>query len=165
MVTQAIHTAWTAEQKIKSGEEIPAAHKLNGVKAKAATHTSAGNTAYWVCSECGKYFSDADGKNEITKESTVIPQIEHSFSTAYKSDSTNHWHECECGAKSDEAAHSGGTATCIHKAICSVCGAEYGELDPNNHAGKTEVRNAKAATCTENGYTGDTYCMDCGAKN
>lgn len=27
----------------------------------------------------------------------------------------------------------------------------------------TEVRNAKAATCTEDGYTGDTYCTDCGA--
>ena len=28
--------------------------------------------------------------------------------------------------------------------------------------GNTEVRNAKAATCTEDGYTGDIYCADCG---
>ena len=28
----------------------------------------------------------------------------------------------------------------------------------------TEVRNAKEATCTEPGYTGDTYCKDCGEK-
>ncbi|MGN1307218.1 MAG: S-layer homology domain-containing protein [Faecousia sp.] len=28
----------------------------------------------------------------------------------------------------------------------------------------TEVRGAKAATCTETGYTGDTYCVDCGEK-
>ena len=27
----------------------------------------------------------------------------------------------------------------------------------------TEIRNAKEATCTEDGYTGDTYCTDCGA--
>ena len=28
----------------------------------------------------------------------------------------------------------------------------------------TELRNAKAATCTEDGYSGDTYCTDCGEK-
>ena len=28
----------------------------------------------------------------------------------------------------------------------------------------TEIRNSKAATCTENGYTGDTYCTDCGEQ-
>lgn len=33
-----------------------------------------------------------------------------------------------------------------------------------NHTGKTEVRNAKKATCKTTGYTGDTYCKDCGAK-
>lgn len=37
-------------------------------------------------------------------------------------------------------------------------------LDPNNHAGGTEVKNAKSATCTATGYTGDTYCKGCGAK-
>ncbi|MGN0180771.1 MAG: dockerin type I repeat-containing protein, partial [Monoglobaceae bacterium] len=59
--------------------------------------------------------------------------------------------------------HSGGTANCAHKAVCDKCGEEYGELDANNH-GETEVRNAKAATCTEEGYTGDTYCKGCGEK-
>lgn len=37
-------------------------------------------------------------------------------------------------------------------------------LDPNNHAGGTEIRNAVTATCTATGYTGDTYCKGCGAK-
>lgn len=32
------------------------------------------------------------------------------------------------------------------------------------HTGDTEIRDAKDATCTENGYTGDTYCKGCGAK-
>ena len=32
------------------------------------------------------------------------------------------------------------------------------------HTGDTEIKDAKDATCTENGYTGDTYCKDCGAK-
>ena len=37
-------------------------------------------------------------------------------------------------------------------------------LDPNNHSGGTEVRNAKSATCTATGYTGDTYCKGCDAQ-
>ena len=36
-------------------------------------------------------------------------------------------------------------------------------LDECEHE-NTEIRNAKAATCTEDGYTGDTYCTDCGEK-
>ena len=62
--------------------------------------------------------------------------------------------------------HSGGTATCKDKAICDSCpfNTEYGELDPNNHVGDTEIRDAKVATCKEEGYTGDTYCLDCNTK-
>ena len=59
---------------------------------------------------------------------------------------------------------SGGTATCKDKAICEICGNPYGEVDPTNHVGGTEVRNVKAASCTEDGYTGDTYCKGCGVK-
>ena len=61
------------------------------------------------------------------------------------------------------ADHQGGTATCTKKAVCTVCGQEYGELDANNHV-HTEIRGAVAATCTAGGYTGDTYCTDCGVK-
>ncbi len=58
--------------------------------------------------------------------------------------------------------HQGGEATCSAKAICEVCGEKYGELDPGNHR-NTELRNVKAATGTEEGYTGDLYCTDCGS--
>ena len=60
--------------------------------------------------------------------------------------------------------HKGGKATCIKKAVCSVCGKEYGEVDPTNHEGETELRNVKKATCTEDGNTGDTYCKSCNTK-
>lgn len=60
--------------------------------------------------------------------------------------------------------HKGGKATCIKKAVCSVCRKEYGEVDPTNHEGETELRNVKKATCTEDGNTGDTYCKSCGTK-
>ena len=48
--------------------------------------------------------------------------------------------------------------------MCEVCQQPYGELDKNNHTGGTEIKDAKDATCTENGYTGDTCCKGCGAK-
>ena len=76
----------------------------------------------------------------------------------------------DCGDKLESgkvipaAGHKGGTATCKDKAVCEVCQQPYGELDKNNHTGGTEIKDAKDATCTENGYTGDTYCKGCGDK-
>ncbi len=60
--------------------------------------------------------------------------------------------------------HKGGTANCHTKAVCEVCKEKYGEFDGANHDGGTEIKNAKDATCTEKGYTGDTYCKGCNAK-
>ena len=37
-------------------------------------------------------------------------------------------------------------------------------LNPENHEGGTTIKNKKAETCTENGYTGDTYCKGCEVK-
>ena len=50
-------------------------HKLTHVPAKEATATSEGNIEYYVCSECGKCYSDAEGKNEIEKGSVVIEML------------------------------------------------------------------------------------------
>ena len=62
------------------------------------------------------------------------------------------------------AAHEGGTATCSEKAVCTLCGHAYGDKDAGNHVGGTEVKNARKASCTEDGYTGDTCCKTCGDK-
>lgn len=48
---------------------------LKHIKAKAATKNAEGNIEYWYCEDCGKYFSDADAKNEITKAATVIVKL------------------------------------------------------------------------------------------
>lgn len=48
----------------------------------------------------------------------------------------------------DDHTHSGGRANCLQKAICSVCGEEYGEL--GDHIYRTTT---KAPTCKEQGYT------------
>lgn len=57
--------------------------------------------------------------------------------------------------------HHGGMATCIKPATCEGCGKEYGEVDPDNHINTTVVGQVDV-TCTKDGYTGETVCIDCG---
>lgn len=58
-------------------------------------------------------------------------------------------------------SHTGSTATCTSKAVCDICGVEYGEIKVSNHTNliKTE---AKAATCTADGNTAYWTCENCG---
>lgn len=63
---------------------------------------------------------------------TVDEKHSHRYGTEWKSDENTHWHECECGAISDQADHD------------------------------WLVENAKDATDTETGYTGDKSCKICG---
>ena len=60
----------------------------------------------------------------------------------------------------DTAKCTGGKATCTTKAVCEVCGGEYGEKNPNNHA--LEHRAAKAPTCTKPGWNAYDLCVRCG---
>ena len=60
----------------------------------------------------------------------------------------------------DTAKCTGGKATCTTKAVCEVCGGEYGEKDSNNHA--LEQHAAKAPTCTEIGWDAYDRCIRCG---
>ena len=60
----------------------------------------------------------------------------------------------------DTAKCTGGKATCTTKAVCEVCGGEYGEKDPNNH--DLMHFRAKAPTCTEIGWDAYDRCVSCG---
>lgn len=60
----------------------------------------------------------------------------------------------------DTAKCTGGKATCSAKAVCEVCGGEYGEKDSNNHA--LVHPHAKAPTCTEIGWDAYDLCVRCG---
>lgn len=60
----------------------------------------------------------------------------------------------------DTASCTGGTATCTAKAVCKVCGGEYGEKDPKNH--DLVQYAAKAPTCTEIGWDAYDRCIRCG---
>lgn len=56
-------------------------HSMTATAGKAATCTEAGHSAYWSCSRCGKFFSDAAGKTEIAKDSWVIAALGHDVGT------------------------------------------------------------------------------------
>lgn len=56
-------------------------HSMTATAGKAATCTEAGNSAYWTCSRCHKYFSDAAGKTEIAKDSWIIAALGHDEAT------------------------------------------------------------------------------------
>lgn len=59
-------------------------------------------------------------------------------------------------------------ATCesegIREYTCNTCKKTKEETIASTGHTKTEIRNKKAATCKEEGYTGDTYCVTCGKK-
>lgn len=78
---------------------------LTATAAKAATCGTPGNSAYWTCIECGKYFSDAEGNMEIAKDSWVIPATEN--------------HTWDAGKVTKAATIS---AAGVKTYTCTVCG-------------------------------------------
>ena len=134
---------------------VPHTHNLTLVAAKAATCTTAGNSAYYTCDGCDKWFADATGSVEITDKTSVkIPAPGHTAGTEWKSDDTNHWHECSrCHDKNDEAAHDYGSDN-----VCDTCG--YYKTVPHTH--NLTLVAAKAATCTEGGKEAYYKCEGCG---
>ena len=109
-------------------------HSPKLVEGKAPTCTEDGVTEHYYCGNCGRYYASADGKpgDKIDKADVLLKATGHSFSQQWQSDEKGHFHACACGELADQAEHT------------------------------TEVINAKEATETETGYTGDTVCAVCG---
>ena len=61
--------------KAEYGEIDSANHNLEKIPAKDATVTETGNTEYWHCQDCGKYFADENGTKEIKLEDTIISKL------------------------------------------------------------------------------------------
>ena len=123
---------------------------------KEATCFEEGYTGDTYCSDCNEKI--ADGQS--------IAKNAHNPASVWTTNEHDHWKECQtvgCGNVIDKAAHSGGEATCVSKAVCEVCKAQYGDVDATNHK-HTEIRDAKPATEQEKGYTGDIWCIDCNKK-
>ena len=108
-------------------------HSFTEVRdAKDATCTEAGYTGDTYCTDCDAQIATGE----------AIPALGHSWSNWTVNDAT-----CtEDGSRTRS---------------CSVCGVSESEVIPATGHQHTEVRDVFAATCTEGGFTGNTYCTDC----
>lgn len=130
-------------------------HTLTAVEAKAATCTEAGNTAYYECSVCGKYFADANGATEVTAADTVVPAAGHDMIYVVASSAT-------CTRPGN-----------IGYYLCDTCGNTYSDYDGTQaiDVQSTVVEPVphtltlvpeEPATCTEDGHTAYYECSVCG---
>lgn len=91
---------------------------------KASSATCLSGTTYYMSCVCGAKGADTFeiGDKDPDNHSGIL-------NNDWKSNDTKHWKEYACcGAHAEEAAHSGGTATCQNKAVCSTCNKPYGDL-------------------------------------
>ena len=87
---------------------------------------------YKSCTVCGLSSKGTDG--EATFESGSV--LGHEWGAWKSNGNVTHTRVCSRDASHTETENcSGGEATCTAKAKCSTCNAEYGETNPNNHAG------------------------------
>ena len=125
------------------------------VDADCGTNTP-GNIEYWVCSGCKKVFSDADGRDEIALDQTVLP-FAHDLDTAWSWDESNHWHECKkCGQKPDSAAHKYDDDS---DTDCNICGYTRVIIPPHTHS--LTLVPAVPATCVSAGNIAYYRCAEC----
>ena len=104
-----------------------------------------------VCSECGYVC-----QHEDTDKNHICDICGKTISEHKDADNN---HICDyCNKKISD--HSGGTATCIAKAVCEICKASYGSPDLNSHADLKHI-DAKAATAAAEGNIEYWYCGDC----
>ena len=168
--------------KLVTGDEDPCAkgHQLTAVAEVPATCETAGVKAHWVCSVCGKLFSDVEGKTETTLEKLTIPATGHAYGEPvwkwnddYTASAT---FTCGNDASHVETVNAAVTNEVTTEATCEADGVrtytakvtfegeEYTDtktetLPATGH--DTELVGAKDATCTEDGYTGDEVCKVC----
>ncbi len=123
-------------KELEEWEDLSCIHTDTEVRnVKSATCTETGYTGDTYCIDCGELISDG----------TAIAALGHAYTETITTQPTV-------------------TSEGVKTYTCSRCGDTYTETIAKltcTHT-NTEVRNAKSATCTETGYTGDTYCVDCG---
>ena len=140
-----------------------AAHSFTAEKAEEQYLKSAATCTekaiyYKSCAVCGT--SSKGTADEATFFSGNA--LDHDWGAwTQNSDEKTHTRICKRDASHTETENChGGTADCTHKAVCTVCGGEYGELDPKNHTNLKHFP-AKAATKTTEGNIEYWYCSGC----
>ena len=137
----------------------------------SADHTggTATCTESAICSVCRTAYGVPDPTNHTgtadwTRTLTTHEKRWSCCEEIFTAPEPHRWENGICPDCGYGCSHEGGTATCCEKAVCTICHNAYGEPDGTNHAGGTEIRNARLQNCTENGYTGDLCCKGCGEK-
>lgn len=142
---------------------IPAkGHKLTKTEAKAATCTEPGNSEYYTCGNCGKFFSDADGKNEIAKDSWVTDALDHDFTGAWvNTDAAGHYHKCSrCDATDTVVKHTFNGKPCNEEDKCNDCG--YVKPKGQHTWGKIDYK-WSVSESNNMGCTATVKCTNCEA--
>ncbi len=132
-----------------------------------------------VCS-CGQSYGTVNATNHVGETEVENNDTEHwtvckSCSTEIAGTRTAHTGGtatckdkavCSCGqayGELDLTTHIGGKADCKNKAVCDRCGESYGEINPQVHTGNVNVVPEEPATCKKEGKTEEISCKDCGA--
>ena len=118
---------------------------------------------YLVISGDGN-FQATDGLTADSWQFTIQHPANHIYG-AWEHNDTQHWRTCTvpgCSAE-ERGNHTTDTpATCVTKAVCTTCHAQYGEFNAHNHpAAKVTSTAATAPTCGSKGNQAYSYCADC----
>jgi len=123
-------------------------------------------TAPAVCETCGNAYGAINPDNHTgtvvwTKTATTHSSAYSCCNAPVVAEEVHEWQNGVCSECGYECQHDGGTATCTQKAVCDICGEEYGEVNASNHTNliKTE---AKPATHMTEGNIEYWYCDGCG---
>ncbi len=139
--------------------------KICGTGCTHAVGTPATCKTKAICAGCGLEIGEVDPDNHLSETTKTVGAITATCTTAGK-EADVVYACCEAvkteGAVIPALGHTGGTAKCNAKAVCTRCNEEYGERDATNHASnETEVKDAVEATCTAKGYTGNVVHKCC----
>ena len=111
---------------------IAISHNLTHNEETPATCINDGMKAHYYCSDCRKYFDES--KKETTETALTIPATGvHNYGAWVSNGDGTHTRTCTTGSHSETENCSGGTATCENKAVCEVCGEEYGDIPGHNY--------------------------------
>lgn len=136
----------------ENGNIIVSEHTGVLVPEIAATCSNEGVKSHYKCNDCGLLFEDEDCTVLIKDQSSlVIPKLEHTADEDWTKTDDEHYKRCTvCGEIINKASHSStgaNVATCKKKAVCDVCGAEYGEYADHSWTAATCVAPKTCSVC------------------
>ena len=118
---------------------------------------------YLVISGDGN-FAPTDGLTADSWTFTITHPADHQWGE-WEHNDTQHWRNCTvpgCSAEERGNHMTDTPATCVTKAVCTTCHAQYGEFNAHNHTeGKVTSTAYKAPTCGAAGNEAYNYCADC----